>query len=114
MDPAAWGVAVLSALALIAPQSALREGECRKGIRKVSAMLITRHSLISLLTASIAFPAFAQMKDENTNNLRIGIIGSGSLGGTVGKLWVRAGHEVMFSSRHPDELSSMIADLGPR
>jgi len=78
------------------------------------AMLITRRSLASLLSASIVFPAFAQTKDGNTNSLRIGIIGSGSLGGTVGKLWVRTGHEVMFSSRHPDELLSVIRDLGPR
>src|SRR5260370_7025690 len=78
------------------------------------AMLITRRSLASLLSASIVFPAFAQTKDGNTNSLRIGIIGSGSLGGTVGKLWVRTGHEVIFSSRHPDQLLSVIKYLGPR
>ena len=33
--------------------------------------------------------------------LRIGMIGSGRIGGTVGGLWVKAGHPVMFSSRHP-------------
>jgi predicted dinucleotide-binding enzyme len=46
--------------------------------------------------------------------MRIGVIGAGSLGGTVGRLWVRAGHEVMFSSRHPEELESMTRELGPR
>jgi predicted dinucleotide-binding enzyme len=46
--------------------------------------------------------------------MRIGIIGAGSLGGTVGRLWVQAGHEVLFSSRHPDELVSMTRQLGPR
>jgi len=45
---------------------------------------------------------------------RIGVIGAGSLGGTVGRLWVKAGHEVMFSSRHPDELAAMVRELGPR
>jgi predicted dinucleotide-binding enzyme len=44
---------------------------------------------------------------------KIGVIGSGKIGGTVGKLWVRAGHQVFFSSRHPEELKEMVAGLGP-
>ena len=43
---------------------------------------------------------------------RIGIIGAGSLGGSVGKLLVKAGYEVMFSSRHPEELQEMASKLG--
>ncbi|PKU24788.1 NADPH-dependent F420 reductase [Telmatospirillum siberiense] len=46
--------------------------------------------------------------------MRIGVIGAGWMGGTVGRLWVQAGHEVLFSSRHPDELVSMASRLGPR
>lgn len=45
--------------------------------------------------------------------LRIGVIGSGHIGGTIGGLWVKAGHPVLFSSRHPDELKGMVAELGP-
>src|SRR5450631_2179712 len=45
--------------------------------------------------------------------LRIGIIGSGHIGGTIGGLWVKAGHPVLFSSRHPEELKDLIAGLGP-
>jgi 8-hydroxy-5-deazaflavin:NADPH oxidoreductase len=41
------------------------------------------------------------------NNMKIGIIGSGNIGGTLGKHWAKAGHEVMFSSRHPEELEAM-------
>lgn len=33
--------------------------------------------------------------------LRIGIIGTGNIGGALARLWVEAGHEVMMSSRHP-------------
>lgn len=43
---------------------------------------------------------------------RIGIIGSGRIGGTIGGLWVKAGHPVLFSSRHPDELKELVAGLG--
>ena len=33
-----------------------------------------------------------------TDKLKIGVIGSGRIGSTLGGLWVKAGHEVMFSS----------------
>jgi hypothetical protein len=50
---------------------------------------------------------------ETTAPLKIGVIGSGHIGSTVGTLWVKSGHPVMFSSRHPEELASLAQDLGP-
>jgi len=47
------------------------------------------------------------------SNVKIGIIGSGNIGGTVGTLWVKAGHAVLFSSRHPEELKQLVDGLGP-
>jgi 8-hydroxy-5-deazaflavin:NADPH oxidoreductase len=44
--------------------------------------------------------------------LPIGVIGSGHIGGTIGGLWVKAGHAVLFSSRHPDGLRHLVAGLG--
>jgi predicted dinucleotide-binding enzyme len=44
---------------------------------------------------------------------KIGVIGSGKIGGTLGTLWVKAGHQVLFSSRHPEELKELVAGLGP-
>lgn len=46
--------------------------------------------------------------------LKIGIIGAGHIGGTLAALWVQAGHEVLISSRHPDELRPLAQSLGPR
>ena len=46
--------------------------------------------------------------------LKIGIIGAGRIGGTMGEHWVKAGHEVFFSSRHPENLKELVARLGPR
>jgi predicted dinucleotide-binding enzyme len=69
-----------------------------------------------LLAASFVQPspsAHAQAKPTPTP-LKIGIVGSGNVGGTVGALWVKAGHEVMFSSRHPEQLKEMAAKLGSR
>jgi predicted dinucleotide-binding enzyme len=48
-----------------------------------------------------------------SNKLKIGVIGSGHIGGTIGGLWVKAGHSVLFSSRHPEELKPLIDSLGP-
>lgn len=47
------------------------------------------------------------------SKLKIGVIGAGRIGGTVGGLWVKAGHPVLFSSRHPDELKGLVDGLGP-
>jgi 8-hydroxy-5-deazaflavin:NADPH oxidoreductase len=45
----------------------------------------------------------------------IGLIGSGNIGGTVARLAVDAGHDVVLSnSRGPETLQSLVDDLGPR
>ena len=46
--------------------------------------------------------------------MKIGIIGSGNIGGNIGKNWAKAGHEVMFSSRHPEELKEMAQSVGAK
>ncbi len=46
--------------------------------------------------------------------LKIGIIGAGRIGGTLATLWVKSGHEVLISSRHPEELKPLAQSLGPR
>ena len=45
--------------------------------------------------------------------MRIGVIGSGMIGSTLAELWVKAGHHVMLSSRHPEALKPLTATLGP-
>lgn len=45
----------------------------------------------------------------------IGLIGSGNIGGTVARLAVAAGYDVVLSnSRGPDTLSALVEELGPR
>jgi predicted dinucleotide-binding enzyme len=39
--------------------------------------------------------------------MKIGIIGSGNIGGTLGKHWAKTGHKVTFSFRYPEELEAM-------
>lgn len=45
--------------------------------------------------------------------MKIGIIGSGNIGGALGRIWAQAGHQVMFSgSRDPAKLSSLADQAG--
>ncbi|MEB6080418.1 NAD(P)-binding domain-containing protein [Serratia marcescens] len=69
---------------------------------------------LAVVTTLTVVPAFsAPQQGEVSQKIRIGVIGSGSLGGSVGRAWVKSGHEVMFSSRNPDELRAMAKALGP-
>jgi predicted dinucleotide-binding enzyme len=45
--------------------------------------------------------------------MRIGVIGAGMIGGTLGELWAKAGHEVMLSSRHPESLRERVSHQRP-
>ena len=45
--------------------------------------------------------------------MKIGIIGAGNIAGVVGVLWAKAGHTVLFSSRHPDALGPLLSRAGP-
>ena len=45
----------------------------------------------------------------------LGLIGSGSIGSTVARLAVDAGHDVVLSnSRGPETLAALAAELGPQ
>jgi len=54
-----------------------------------------------LAVVASALPA-ARASAQGTAKMPIGIIGSGHIGSTIGGLWVKAGHPVLFSSLHPD------------
>ncbi len=45
--------------------------------------------------------------------LKIGIVGTGHIGGALASLWAKAGYEITISSRHPDELRALARSLGP-
>jgi predicted dinucleotide-binding enzyme len=45
---------------------------------------------------------------------KIGIVGSGNIGGTLGILLAKAGYEILYSSRHPDTLKDLVKIAGPK
>lgn len=42
---------------------------------------------------------------------KIGILGSGNIGGTLAMLFAKAGHMVFVSSRHPKNLQKLVAEI---
>jgi predicted dinucleotide-binding enzyme len=79
----------------------------RAGVAALIAVLAAAGSAAAPGPAApVAAPAAAPLK--------IGIIGAGHIGGTLARLWVAAGHEVLISSRHPEALKALAESLGPR
>lgn len=63
--------------------------------------------------ALTSLPLAVRATTAGGSGTKIGIIGSGKVGGTLGGVWVKAGHEVMFSSRTIDNDRALAARLGP-
>lgn len=79
--------------------------------------LISRRDTCKILAGAFALgilPTGYGLAAPAGRPLRIGVIGAGWLGGTVGRLWVRAGHEVMFSARNLDKVRRDVEGLGER
>jgi 8-hydroxy-5-deazaflavin:NADPH oxidoreductase len=83
----------------------------RAPLRRAAALC---SALLACLAAAGAAAAGPAQPAAAAAPLKIGIIGAGHIGGTLARLWVAAGHEVLVSSRHPDELKGLAATLGPR
>lgn len=67
-----------------------------------------RRAFLVVLAATTVFPAWGQQK------MRIGVVGSGRIGSTLGGLWAKAGHEVMFSDRDADTAKRAAEGAGAR
>ena len=68
-------------------------------------------AVIALLSASASRSAGPSPQPPP---LKIGIIGTGHIGGTLATHWAKAGHELLISSRHPEELQALARSLGPK
>ncbi|MBE7199708.1 MAG: NAD(P)-binding domain-containing protein [Parafilimonas terrae] len=66
------------------------------------------------LGAALTLSALPALAEDATGKIKIGVIGGGNIGGTIGGLWVKDGHEVMFASRHPENLKPLVDELGPK
>ncbi len=66
---------------------------------------------VLVLLSAIGFTGAAQAQSDA---LRIGIIGTGNIGGALARHWAAAGHSLVISSRNPDQLEPLAEQLGPR
>ena len=48
--------------------------------------------------------------------MKIGIIGAGNVGSTLGKAWANKGHDIFFGVRHPqdDKTRQLLQSIGPK
>lgn len=87
----------------------MHHGRHSAGVRSSRRMLLGSVGAIAamwMLGAPAAGAAEAPLK--------IGIIGTGRIGTALARHWARAGHELMLSSRHPEELQALAKELGPK
>ncbi len=62
--------------------------------------------------AMVSLPLAARAQTAAGAKMQIGIVGSGRVGGAVGGAWVKAGHQVMFSSLNLEDDKKLAASLG--
>jgi len=72
----------------------------------------TLHRLLATALVLCLLPLTTQAADTS-GPIKVATIGAGHIGGTIGELLARAGHPVFFSSRHPEELKSLVEESGP-
>jgi 8-hydroxy-5-deazaflavin:NADPH oxidoreductase len=70
-----------------------------------------RNVLGALLLCAAAFCVPLSAADAP---LKIGVVGTGDIGGALATHWAKAGHELVISSRHPEELQELAKSLGPK
>src|SRR5580658_8107181 len=79
---------------------------------KFDLMISRRHLLgFASMAPLIAFSSWPALAADAP--LKIAMIGAGRMGGALGTAFVKAGHPVMFSARHPEELKDLVAAAGP-
>jgi 8-hydroxy-5-deazaflavin:NADPH oxidoreductase len=67
----------------------------------------------ALMLGAALWPTSSRAQASGSAKIPIGTIGAGHIGSTIGGLWVKDGHKVFFSDRHPEGLKDLVASLGP-
>jgi hypothetical protein len=75
---------------------------------------ILLRALLCAVVVCVATSASAADAAKSEAPMKIGIIGTGNIGGALATHWAKAGHELVISSRHPEELQDLAKSLGPK
>jgi predicted dinucleotide-binding enzyme len=76
---------------------------------------LRRRDVLKVAGAVFAFGPLLRSKTAaaaDDRKVKIGVIGSGSVGSALGRVWANAGHQVMFSSRNLDHDKQLAAGIG--
>jgi predicted dinucleotide-binding enzyme len=81
-----------------------------------NAPAFSRREFTTLLAGAAALTSTAASRAlaQDLASLKIATIGSGREGGGLGTLFAKAGHPVLFSSQHPEQLKDLVAAAGPK
>jgi predicted dinucleotide-binding enzyme len=82
---------------------------------KAHHTLMNRRGFLGATAVALALgslPFAARGASAPVGKTRIGIIGSGRVGGTLGRIWANAGHSVMFSSLDLEHDKKLAAEVG--
>jgi len=82
------------------------ENRDRRGFLKAAGVAAAALALDGL-------PRAAGAASGSAPKTKIGVVGSGRVGGTLGTVWAKAGHQVMFSSRNIEHDKTLAARVGP-
>jgi 8-hydroxy-5-deazaflavin:NADPH oxidoreductase len=77
---------------------------------------LNRRRFIGITAAGVTFAslplAASRAAAPAVQKTKIGIIGSGNVGSALGGAWAKAGHAVMFASRHLEDDKALAAQVG--
>jgi predicted dinucleotide-binding enzyme len=73
-----------------------------------------RRSLLGAALGATALSALPRIARAQGAAMKIGIIGTGRIGSALAEHWAKAGHQLMISSRHPEQLRPLAERLGPQ
>jgi predicted dinucleotide-binding enzyme len=76
--------------------------------------MTSRRSFLQITAVAVALGQLPlSTLAQSGGKMKIGIVGSGRVGSAIGGAWIRAGHEVMFSSLDLESDRKLAASLGP-
>ncbi len=76
-------------------------------------MKMNRREFVEAAAATLALSSLPfALRAAESRKMKIGVVGSGRVGGTLGTVWANAGHSVMFSSIDLEHDKKLAASVG--
>ena len=73
-----------------------------------------RRALLGAALGTAALATLPRIARAQGAGLKIGIIGTGRIGGALARHWAKAGYALMISSRHSEQLKPLAESIGPQ